>query len=211
MRFQSARYICSFRVLIAGFSLLTKAISTNYPGTRANGTTSSCLPHSCSTYLVQSNDNCWSIASANSIPTSILIGYKPSLNSYCSNLISGENICNSPAAGIYTPTTINGATVSPPGSIPHGTTTQCGKYYDCNVGDNCQQISLNNSITLSLFEAINPDIDAGCSNLVPGFYYCVFPTQDWNATASFTSSATATYVTAPAPTPSDTTNDCYVW
>ena len=209
-------------MLIAGFSLLTKAISTKYSGTRANGTAPSCLPQSSSTYLVQSNDNCWSIASANSIPASILIGYNPSLNSDCSDLISGENICISPVVGIYIPTTINGATVtqtgsyasatiSPPGSIPHGTTTQCGKYYDCNVGDNCQQISLNNSITLSLFEAINPDIDAGCSNLVPGFYYCVFPTQDWNATISSNSSVTATYVTAPAPTLSNTTNDCYVW
>lgn len=45
---------------------------------------------------------------------------------------------------------------------------------ECNAGEKRQQMSLNNSVRLSLFEAIYSNIDAGCSNLVPGFYYCVF-------------------------------------
>ncbi|CAF9932024.1 MAG: hypothetical protein ALECFALPRED_005146 [Alectoria fallacina] len=183
-----------------------------------------CIPQPCTTYLVQPNDTCWSIASANNIYASNIIAYNPSINPDCTNLLSGESVCLSPAGGVYTPTFIAGATVtqtgsyasatvSAPGPIPYGTTAQCGKYYQCNPGDNCQQISLNTSITLSLFEAINPNINAGCSNLMPGFYYCVFPTQDWNATASTSNGTmmTSVYVTAPAPTPTDTTSSCYAW
>lgn len=68
-------------------------------------------------------------------------------------------------------------------------------------GDYCQLVALNMSIALDLFEAINPSIDEACDNLLTGFYYCVLPTQNWNATA--------TVVTAPTTVPSGTTADCY--
>lgn len=82
-----------------------------------------------------------------------------------------------------------------------GTTTHCGKYYKVQTGDDCQVVALNNTIVLSLFQQINPDINAGCTNLVPGLYYCVEPTADWNNTSP-SSSITSSLVTAPAPTPS---------
>ena len=82
-----------------------------------------------------------------------------------------------------------------------GTTTHCGKYYKVQTGDDCQVVALNNTIVISLFQQINPDINAGCTNLVPGLYYCVEPTADWNNTSS-SSSTTSSLVTAPAPTPS---------
>ncbi|GFF82980.1 autolysin [Aspergillus lentulus] len=69
-------------------------------------------------------------------------------------------------------------------------------------------ISLNFTITVSIFEAINPQTDAGCSNLSPGLYYCVLPTADWNQTTTTTMSS---YHTAPAPTPSGTIANCYEW
>jgi hypothetical protein len=80
------------------------------------------------------------------------------------------------------------------------------RYYQVNEGDYCQLIALNFTITVSLFEAINPQINAGCSNLSPGLYYCVLPTADWNQT---TTTTTSSYQTAPAPTPSGTTGNCY--
>lgn len=79
------------------------------------------------------------------------------------------------------------------------------RYYGVKTGDYCQLIAINNTISVDLFEAINPSIDTGCTNLVPGFYYCVFPVLGWNETTSTTS----TYVTPPAPTPSGTTGNCY--
>jgi hypothetical protein len=70
-------------------------------------------------------------------------------------------------------------------------------------GDNCQLISLNQTISLVLLEETNPDIDSTCSNLDLGVYYCILPTEDWNATV------TSTIVTAPTTTPVGTTSDCY--
>ncbi|KAL8757941.1 MAG: hypothetical protein Q9199_001853 [Rusavskia elegans] len=197
-----------------------ETINNIYPGcTNLIAGSTICLPQTCQTYLVRPGDTCWSIASAHGVPYSTFSGYNPTINGQCSNLLSGVNVCVSPAAGTYTPTTVAGATVTqvgvyatttimPPSPTPFGTTAQCGRYYQAQSGDYCQQISLNNSISVPLFEKINPSINDDCTNLNPGFYYCVFPTQDWSQTSSGASSVT---VGAPAPTPSGTTNACYTW
>ncbi|KAJ7228438.1 LysM domain protein [Mycena pura] len=179
-----------------------------------------CIPQPCQAYLVKPGDTCWSIASARGITVTALLGYNPTINPSCTNLLSGFNICLSPAAGTYTPTTIAGATVTktdtfatstvpPPGPTPFRTTPNCGKYYQVKTNDFCQLISLNASVPLDLFEEINPSIDAGCDNLVPGFWYCVEPTADWNATSI--DNGTSTTVAPPGPTPSGTTGACFAW
>ncbi|KAJ7207185.1 LysM domain protein [Mycena pura] len=179
-----------------------------------------CLPQTCQTYLVNPGDTCWSIASSVGITLTTFLGYNPTINPSCTNLLSGFNVCLSPSAGTYTPTTIAGATVTktdtfatstipPPGPTPFKTTPNCGKYYQVKQDDFCQLISLNASIPLALFEQINPSIDAACDNLVPGFFYCVFPTADWNATAI--DNGTTTTVAPPAPTPPGTTGACFTW
>ena len=137
---------------------------------------------------------------------------------YCTNLISNTNICVGPSGAQYTPTTIPGATattanyatatVAPPGAVPFGTTKNCGKYYQVNSGDSCQQISLNNTIMVQEFQQINPSLNANCTNLTPGLYYCVWPTVSWNATAANT---TSTIASPPAPTPPGSTPNCYEW
>ncbi|KAH9478590.1 LysM domain-containing protein [Psilocybe cubensis] len=176
-----------------------------------------CLPRTCPIYLVQANDNCAAVASAHGLTFAQLVSYNPSINQDCSNLVSNTNICVGPSGAEYTPTTIPGATsttsgfaistVAPPGATPFGTTPECGKFYQVNSGDNCQQISLNNSINVDLFEQINPSINSGCTNLTPGLYYCVWPLSDWNATITTTS----TIATPPGPTPSGSTPNCYQW
>lgn len=70
-------------------------------------------------------------------------------------------------------------------------------------GDTCELLALNQTIALGLFEAINPAINADCTNLELGLSYCVRPTADWNSTAS------STIVTAATTTPSGTTSNCY--
>jgi LysM repeat protein len=183
-------------------------------------TSSRCLPQTCSTYQVQTNDTCWSIASAQSIGVYQLQSWNPALNPGCTNLIEGTTICISPPGGTWNGTTIPGATptqlspyasttVAPPGPTPYGTTSDCGAYYQAVAGDNCQQISLNQTITVELFEAINPSINANCTNLSPGFYYCIYPTLDWNSTSIACASLTA--VAAPAPTTPGTISPCYGW
>ena len=69
--------------------------------------------------------------------------------------------------------------------------------------DYCQLVALNQTIALDLFLAINPSIDAACGNLLAGVYYCVQPTQNWNATT------TSVIVTPPTATPTGTTPNCY--
>ncbi len=170
---------------------------------------------------MQPNDSCASIASTHGITAMQIISFNPTLNSDCSNLLAGTNICVSQSGPTYTPTTIPGATVTQtnayatttiaaPGPTPFGTTADCGKYYQVATGDNCQQISLNHTVTIQLFQAINPSINTGCTNLSPGLYYCIWPTADWNATA-LNSTVTSAFVTAPAPTPSGSDPTCYEW
>ncbi|MCJ1399326.1 hypothetical protein MMC11_002528 [Xylographa trunciseda] len=182
-----------------------------------------CLPKTCMTHLVGGNDTCASVALQNNIALPILIGYNPAINSQCSNLdLNGSVICLSPAFGTFTPTTISGvaatqtgtyatSTIAPPGATAYKSTTQCGSWYLVHPGDYCGVISLSNGIALSLFMLINPAIDPACDNLVPGLYYCVQPTMDWNITTPSGTAGPPVTQSAPAPTQSGTTSGCFQW
>jgi len=162
-----------------------------------------------------SGDTCAAIAASHGITFAQLVSYNPAINKFCTNLASDTNICVGPSGPQFTPTTIPGvvatfdnyvtATVPPPGPVPFGTTKNCGRYYQINPGDNCQQISLNNTITVQDFKEINPSVNAGCTNLTPGLYYCVRPTANWNTTDVNTTSTIA------SPTPPNSTSNCYEW
>ncbi|KAG9563621.1 hypothetical protein KCU71_g6667, partial [Aureobasidium melanogenum] len=93
--------------------------------------------------------------------------------------------------GAYDGTTIAGATltqtavyatatVSPPSNVARGTTPFCSKYYTVQSGDDCGLIALNKTISIGLFESINPSVNSDCTNLTPGLAYCVFSTANWN-------------------------------
>ncbi|KAK7958033.1 hypothetical protein PG988_012881 [Apiospora saccharicola] len=181
-----------------------------------------CLPEACTTYSVQSGDSCFGIAAAKGITFTQLLSYNPALNPTCTNLIAGSNICVSvPGGVVYNATAIEGvtptqtgvyatATVTPPASgLAYGTTTNCGKYYQVVDGDYCQIVALKSSISVELFTMINPSIDGSCSNLVPGLWYCVQPTESWNVTTPSTTFYTT--VAPPAPTGSGASGACYVW
>ncbi|KAH8432787.1 LysM peptidoglycan-binding domain-containing protein [Aspergillus melleus] len=59
---------------------------------------------------------------------------------------------------------------------------------------------------------MNPDLNADCTNLISGLYYCTLPTADWNKpSTTLTTTTTSVYVSAPAPTASGTTPNCYEW
>ncbi|KAI5305672.1 hypothetical protein KEM56_003676 [Ascosphaera pollenicola] len=172
-----------------------------------------CLPLECLTYATQTDDTCSSVA-RNGTTVQQLISWNPSLSSDCSNFRPGTNICISPPGGIMNLTTIPGATtttagiyattIAPrPSPVAAGTTLMCGKYYQVQPGDNCQLVSVNQTITPALLKAINPDLNSRCTNLELGVYYCVQPTKDWNATSS------ATVVSPPTSVPTGTTSNCY--
>ncbi|KAK1535731.1 hypothetical protein CPAR01_09273 [Colletotrichum paranaense] len=175
-----------------------------------------CLPPTCTSYVVQGGDNCLKVASQFNTTYQQVIAWNPTVDSYCTNLIAGQNICVGPPGGVLNFTTIPGATVTKtaiyatatadrPAPVASGTTTKCGKYYKVQLGDYCELVALYQTVSLDLFRAINPQINSGCTNLQANVFYCVLPTQDWNTTA------TSTTVPAPTTTPPGTTDKCYQW
>ena len=174
-----------------------------------------CLPQQCQIYTIKANDTCYSISSASQLSYTQLLAYNPTINTYCTNLLAGEDICVSNPAGAYTPTPIAGSHPTqsgsyaatsqlPPGPVATGTTRRCGKWYEAIIDDSCQSVSINQTITLDLFYAINPSINTKCTNLIQGEYYCVQPTYGWNMTSNAT-------VPAPTTAPPGTTKTCYLW
>lgn len=182
-----------------------------------------CLPQKCTTITVTSGDTCISIAATYGLPMQQFLAWNPSINSGCTNLLADTDICVSiPGGEVWNGTTVAGATgaqtavyatstVAPAGPTALGTTSQCGKYYDVQPGDICELIALNNTILVPLFEAINPSVNSSCGNLVPGLYYCVWPTAEWNLTATSNGTTTMTTVSAPGPTASGASSSCYRW
>ncbi|KAI9368524.1 hypothetical protein BJX61DRAFT_213163 [Aspergillus egyptiacus] len=180
-----------------------------------------CLPEPCQLYDIGLGTTCTDITDATGIALSQLLAWNPYINAECTNLIAGEQVCIAEPGVLPTPTptpTPSASrtvakrdyatqTVSPPGPVPHGTTPNCGHYYQVKSGDFCDMITDQFNIDPELFHAINPAINVDCTNLVPGLYYCVMPTENWNQTT--TTVPASSYATAPAPTPSGTTGHCY--
>ena len=152
-----------------------------------------CLPETCKTYEVKSQDTSLSIESENEIWYSgTLIGFNPILNKFCSNLEINDIICVSPPGEDFTPTLIPGmptavasgyatASVAPPldGPIASGTTSGCGLYYMATAQDSCARMCLMGDIDFSFFRWINPSIGELCEEVLVGSYYCLRPTKNW--------------------------------
>jgi LysM repeat protein len=185
-----------------------------------------CLPPTCETAQTGEGDDCWTISAQHNITYAQFLAFNPSINTDCSNLRpNGTVVCVSSPDGGYTPISLPGTnsswalgeyadTVVPaPGSTAFGTTDQCGAYYQVQDADTCNRVSLAAKVSVALFQAINPSIDADCTNLVPGLWYCVHPTYDWNVTVSDGGGtpASSTTLPPPGPTPSGTTGSCYKW
>ncbi|KAL4904227.1 hypothetical protein BDW74DRAFT_155322 [Aspergillus multicolor] len=176
-----------------------------------------CLPPECDDYVVQSGDTCIDIAAKfPDVSYQQIVAWNPTINPYCTNLLVDQNICVGPPGGIANFTTVPGATATQTGlyatetatrssPVAEGTTTRCGKYYLVQPGDYCEIVALNQTVSLDLFLAMNPQIDSSCSNLLSGFSYCVQPTRDFNTTT------TSPVIPAPTSTPPGTTTECYEW
>ncbi|KAF7184181.1 hypothetical protein CNMCM7691_004806 [Aspergillus felis] len=133
---------------------------TDFP---TNGTL--CIRNQCSTYVVQANDTCSSIATANSISLAKLHSWNAQINGLCSNLADQVNqtICMSnPLGDAYIVASSSASSTekftSPapePTNIAPNTNTDCGEYYDVVAGDDCGTISLRYSISLDDFLFLN--------------------------------------------------------
>lgn len=149
---------------------------------------------------------------------------------------------HSPPGGAYVPPattapvanpTVYTTTAIPALPTPPGTISNCGLYYNTQSGDYCNMIAMNFSITFDQLRAMNPQIDANCSNLWANASYCVAPVNGTTitpapitSTTSTASSPTGTLlpptttttttkpavtVAPPAPTQPGATSQCYEW
>ncbi|KDR74914.1 hypothetical protein GALMADRAFT_123583 [Galerina marginata CBS 339.88] len=188
-----------------------------------------CIPESCVLFNVQSNQTCESIvnevnskglAGSQNITFAQLQSFNPSISNACTNLASlGNNtVCITPHGGFSdlgngggsaVPSSSPTAVAPPPGQTAPGTTSACGSWYLIQPNNFCQQVALNNSITLDDFITLNPEIDANCTNLWANYYYCVAPYPPFNQVTSLptitANSSAATMLTLPLTTATATT------
>ncbi|KAE9408800.1 hypothetical protein BT96DRAFT_913903, partial [Gymnopus androsaceus JB14] len=112
-----------------------------------------------STYTVVSGDTCNGISSELNVTVAALLAANPVVNAQCTNLFIGEVLC--------VPTTAPPTPPTPP------TTSNCTANYTVASGDVCISIANQFNITASQLEAVNTEINANCTNLVPGEVLCI--------------------------------------
>ncbi|RDW75010.1 hypothetical protein BP6252_06152 [Coleophoma cylindrospora] len=81
-----------------------------------------------------------------------------------------------PPAGSVTsmvPVASCSASITVPSNVAPETTGCCIEFYEALEGDSCTSIELRFNITLGEFQALNPGLNADCSNLLSHVSYCV--------------------------------------
>ncbi|KAI0838893.1 carbohydrate-binding module family 50 protein [Hypoxylon sp. FL0890] len=116
------------------------------------------------TYTVVSGDTCIAIINkeGNTFTLAQFYSWNPQVNSGCTNLYPGELVC----VGVAT-------TTGCPAPTEPGIAANCDSCYTVVSGDTCLSITQPRGISLSDFYAWNPSINSGCTNLQPGYNYCV--------------------------------------
>jgi len=108
------------------------------------------LAQSCSrTYTVKAGDICDSISAANNVSTYQLAVANTVINSGCTNLSPGQNLC-----------------LGSPGA-------DCTSTYVVKPNDDCDIVASNNKINSTLLRANNPQLNGGCTNMYIGEVLCV--------------------------------------
>ncbi|PPQ83437.1 hypothetical protein CVT25_007028 [Psilocybe cyanescens] len=133
-----------------------------------------------------SGDTCPIIETRNNVSDQIFRALNPEINTGCTNIQLDGAYCVQPVAG-YTVGT------SPPSNVVSGTDTKdCAKYDTIISGDTCPIVEARNGISDTLFRILNPEINAGCTNIQLGGAYCV------KAVAGFTTTTTSTTSSQPS-------------
>ncbi|KAJ6094779.1 hypothetical protein N7467_002292 [Penicillium canescens] len=144
-------------------------------------------------WLVGTNDNCTTIATANDVSVSDLESWNPSLESDCSGLAANTYICvgvpsddtttttattglsSSTATTTSAPTTATStsATGATPSPIQTGMASGCIRFYYVEANNDCYDIALDAGVALDDFYTWNPAVKSDCSGLQSGVFVCV--------------------------------------
>ena len=130
-------------------------------------------------HLVQSGDNCATIAGDYQITRDQFLEWNPGVGAGCSSLWLEYYVCVSVIGQDPTGTTTTSTTASPTNGISTPTPTLPGMVNNCDVfhmvgeGDQCAAIAKQYGITLSQLVEYNPEVKADCTGLWLGYYVCV--------------------------------------
>ncbi|KAF9559712.1 hypothetical protein CPC08DRAFT_637416, partial [Agrocybe pediades] len=134
--------------------------TSTVPSNVAPGTvTTGCTQY----YTVISGDSCSTIESRFGISLSQFITMNPEVNSGCTNIAIGLAYCVASSSSSTVPSNVAAGTI----------TAGCTQYYTVVSGDSCGVIDSRFGITLAQFIAMNPEVNSGCTNIIPGSAYCV--------------------------------------
>ncbi|KAK4227288.1 hypothetical protein QBC38DRAFT_526936 [Podospora fimiseda] len=146
-----------------------------------------CVPPPCQIIKVPYNSTCQSLADLISTPENTVTlvqftSWNPRIVGPCDKVVLGQYICANPPGGIYIPpppvhapasATEYYSTAQPARPTHIGTTYSCGKFFDVDPGDTCQEIVLQAGISLDQLYDLNPQILQDCTNLWHGYSYCI--------------------------------------
>ncbi|KAI2611979.1 carbohydrate-binding module family 50 protein [Hypoxylon sp. NC1633] len=144
----------------------SQAFAAPAPGTLVarQGYTEDCV----TTYSVQSGDRCIDIIDKfnDTFTLEEFYTWNPEVANGCYNLYPGEVVC----VGLAD-------TPSQPPACPvpaaPGLVSDCDACHLVVEGDNCYAVTQAAGISLSDFLLWNPSLEAGCTNLLLGYNYCV--------------------------------------
>ncbi|KAJ6107455.1 hypothetical protein N7523_008778 [Penicillium sp. IBT 18751x] len=147
------------------------------------------VPAQCTTYTWQADDTCDSVVGGlANVTLPQFFSWNPNINSLCLNapFFIRYKVCLSPQSGYLNHTTSgsDSSTITTATAVATGLTAvptnamdisnrNCSQWYTVQEGDNCAKVSLAQSISLTDFYFLNPEIDTNCTNLQLDEAYCV--------------------------------------
>jgi LysM repeat protein len=135
-------------------------------------------------YFVKTGDGCYDIAASNSISLDQFYAFNPYVQTDCSKLWVGYNVCVGIVGGSTpmptpTPTPVKptstsvGNGVATPSPVQPSMVSNCNGFYLVKAGDGCFDIAAANGISTEQFYAWNPYVNNDCSRLWSGYNVCV--------------------------------------
>ncbi|OKL56098.1 hypothetical protein UA08_08661 [Talaromyces atroroseus] len=168
-------------------------------------------------YLVESGDECGTIASDEGITLDEFYDWNPAVGTNCSSLDLGYYVCVdvigvTASATTTATTTTSGDGITTPTPHQTGMVSDCDKFYLVQSGDNCYSIAEDNGISLDDFYDWNPAVGTGCASLDLGDYVCVdvvgVTPSATTTTATATTTAAGDGITTPTPYQTGMVTDC---
>ncbi|PYI36128.1 hypothetical protein BP00DRAFT_474788 [Aspergillus indologenus CBS 114.80] len=191
-----------------------------------------CVPPQCETSVWQMQDSCNSVVNGLvNVTVPQFLSWNPNFDSLCQNAVNyiGYVVCIGPPGGYLNhtlegsgnstaanPTTITTTAPAPTNAL-NGSSTSCGKWYTVVEGDTCSLVSVANSVSLTDFYFLNPEIDANCTNLELGEAYCIAAVGDistysgYPITTPWITVATASFPAVDTSIPTTTSDPGFIY